>query len=208
MSIIEVGAEAGGPGVGDCWNRIGVNGDGSCPELATHVHCRNCPVFARAARGFFERRAPEGYLQEWAELLARPAEAGPGDSTSLLVFRLGREWLAMALSVVAEVTSPRPVHRVPHRTNRVFSGLVGLPGRGSSRPLRRAPRQPPPGGDPPGRRILGVPGRGGGGSPARPPRPDGPGSVDPVQPGRELQPGRLRLGRGAERRRPRRAPGL
>ena len=125
MIAIENGA-ADGPGVGDCWNRIGVNGDGTCPELAEHVHCRNCPVFARAARGFFERRAPEGYLAEWADLLGRPVDRGTTDAASLLVFRLGREWLALALSVVAEVTDLRPVHRVPHRTNRVFSGLVSL----------------------------------------------------------------------------------
>ncbi len=123
MSAIE-----DGPGVGDCWNRIGVDGDGTCPELKVHDHCRNCPVFAGAARGFFERRAPEGYLAEWAELLGRPVQAGSTNSASLLVFRLGREWLALSLSVVAEVTDPRPVHRVPHRTNRVFSGLVSLRG--------------------------------------------------------------------------------
>src|SRR4029077_5730556 len=29
--------------VDDCWNRIGVRGDASCPELKHHVHCRNCP---------------------------------------------------------------------------------------------------------------------------------------------------------------------
>jgi chemotaxis-related protein WspD len=121
-------AEEPGPGVGDCWNRIGVNGDGTCPELEAHVHCRNCPVFARAARGFFARRAPEGYLEEWAELLARPPEAASGDASALLVFRLGREWMALALSAVDEVTAPRPVHRVPHRTNRVFAGLVSLRG--------------------------------------------------------------------------------
>jgi chemotaxis-related protein WspD len=46
----------------------------------------------------------------------------------LLIFRLGSEWLAMALSFVAEVTSPRPVHRVPHRSNGVLSGLVSLRG--------------------------------------------------------------------------------
>ncbi len=117
-------------GDSDCWNRIGVqgNGDRSCPELVSHVHCRNCPIFARAARAFFERRAPEGYLEEWADLLARPAEASSGGDASLLVFRLGSEWMALALSVVAEVTELRPVHRVPHRSNRVFSGLVSLRG--------------------------------------------------------------------------------
>jgi chemotaxis-related protein WspD len=114
--------------IGDCWNRIGVGGDRSCPALEEHVHCRNCPVFADAARGFFDRKAPEGYLLEWAELLGRPIERGSTDDSALLVFRLGSEWLAMGLSVVAEVTSLRPVHRVPHRSNRVFSGLVSLRG--------------------------------------------------------------------------------
>jgi chemotaxis-related protein WspD len=114
--------------VGDCWNGIGVSGDRTCPALEEHVHCRNCPVFAEAARGFFDRRAPEGYLAEWSELLGRPAEAGSADESALLVFRLGGEWLALALSVVAEVTAPRPLHRVPHRTNRVFTGLVSLRG--------------------------------------------------------------------------------
>ena len=114
--------------VGDCWNRIGVGGDRTCPALEEHVHCRNCPVFARAARGFFQRRAPEGYLAEWSELLGRPADKESVDDAALLVFRLGEEWLALSLSVVAEVTALRPVHRVPYRTNRVFSGLVSLRG--------------------------------------------------------------------------------
>ncbi len=112
----------------DCWNRIGVNGDRSCPELVEHVHCRNCPTFARAARGFFDRPAPEGYLADWADLLGRPAAPASVDDAALLVFRLGAEWMAMALSVISEVTAPRPVHRVPHRSNRVFSGLVSLRG--------------------------------------------------------------------------------
>src|SRR5271170_7391320 len=114
--------------VDDCWNRIGVSGDRTCPELEAHVHCRNCPVFSRAARSFFDRKAPEGYLAEWSELLGRPVGAGATDESALLIFRLGSEWLALALSVVSEVTGLRPVHRVPHRTNRVFSGLVSLRG--------------------------------------------------------------------------------
>jgi chemotaxis-related protein WspD len=28
----------------DCWNRIGVRGDGSCRELEQHIHCHNCSV--------------------------------------------------------------------------------------------------------------------------------------------------------------------
>ncbi len=114
--------------IDDCWNRIGVGGDRSCPLLDEHIHCKNCPTFARAARSFFDRVAPEGYLAEWAGLVAEPVATATVDDLGLLVFRLGLEWLAMGLGFVAEVTTLRPVHRVPHRTNRVFSGLVALRG--------------------------------------------------------------------------------
>ena len=132
---------------GDCWNRIGVSGDRSCPELTSFVHCRNCPVFAAAARTFFDRPAPEGYLAEWTRWLAdsdglrhHGDTEGNGDredggivaqreGVSFLIFRLGVEWLAFRTRTVAEVTTPRPVHRVPHRSNRVFVGLVNLQGR-------------------------------------------------------------------------------
>ena len=112
----------------DCWNKIGVNGDRSCPELLKFVHCRNCPVFGSAARFFFHRAAPEGYLEEWAGLLARPVTHGSVEQAGMLVFRLGIEWLAISLTVAVEVTSLRPVHRVPHRSNAVFAGLINLRG--------------------------------------------------------------------------------
>ena len=132
---------------GECRNVIGVNGDRSCPELTTFVHCRNCPVFAASARSFFDRPAPEGYLAEWTRWLGecdghKPAanQEGEGDledggivaqreGASFLIFRLGTEWLALRTRTVAEVTSPRPVHRVPHRSNQVLVGLVNLQGR-------------------------------------------------------------------------------
>ncbi len=44
------------------------------------------------------------------------------------MFRLGIEWLAIDILAAVEVTSLRPVHRVPHRTNAVFSGLINLRG--------------------------------------------------------------------------------
>src|ERR1700733_11671904 len=62
------------PGDSDCWNHIGVAGDRSCPELETFIHCRNCPVFSAAARTFFDRPAPEGYLAGWSRWLMGSAE--------------------------------------------------------------------------------------------------------------------------------------
>ena len=122
---------------------------GVARSCSSFVHCRNCPVFAAAARAFFDRPAPEGYLAEWARWLAETDDLGPrgemegygdGDAegggtlvqregVSVLIFRLGAEWLAFRTRAVAEVTTPRPVHRVPHRSNRVFAGVVNLQGR-------------------------------------------------------------------------------
>ena len=59
------------PGDDDCWSHIGVSGDRTCPELSSFIHCRNCPVFATAARTFFDRPAPEGYLAGWSRWLAK-----------------------------------------------------------------------------------------------------------------------------------------
>src|SRR5215813_146310 len=100
---------------GDCWNRIGVWGDRSCPELVPAVHCHNCPVFAAASRRFLDAAPPEGYLDEWTERLSTAAQDTATDLQSVLLFRLGEEWLALRIAVLLEVTIPRPVHRVPHR---------------------------------------------------------------------------------------------
>ena len=41
--------------VSDCWNKIGVNGDGTCRELVKFIHCRNCPVYSSAGTLFSAR---------------------------------------------------------------------------------------------------------------------------------------------------------
>jgi chemotaxis-related protein WspD len=112
----------------DCWRRIGVQGDRSCPELAQYVHCRNCPVFEDAARAFFERQAPEGYLDEWARRLAEPVPRTEVSEISVLIFRLRDEWLALETNVLVEVALPKPIHKIPHRSNEVLLGLVNVRG--------------------------------------------------------------------------------
>jgi chemotaxis-related protein WspD len=113
--------------VNDCWNTIGVRGDRSCPELAKHVHCQNCPVFADAGRRFLDAPSPPGYLEEWTGRLAAAAEEAATDAQSVLIFRLAEEWLALPVAVLVEVTPPRPVHRVPHRAG-LLAGLVNIRG--------------------------------------------------------------------------------
>lgn len=112
----------------ECWRTIGITGDKSCPELATYIHCRNCPVLAEAARTFFDRGAPAGYLDTWREILEEPVAEAETESTSLLVFRLGSEWFALPTELLVEVTTPRPLHKVPHRTGNGLAGLVNIRG--------------------------------------------------------------------------------
>lgn len=110
-----------------CWNRIGVRGDRSCPELLAHTHCNNCPVFAAAGRRFLDAPSPPGYLDEWTTRLAARDDTREGDETSVLVFRLGDEWLALPVAVLVEVTRPRVPHRIPHRGG-LLAGMANIRG--------------------------------------------------------------------------------
>jgi chemotaxis-related protein WspD len=114
--------------VPECWRVIGVTGDRSCPELERFIHCRNCPVLAEAARGFFDRPAPPGYLDAWRAILEEPEEAIEADAASLLVFRLATEWLALPATMLVEVTPVRRIHTVPHRGGTPLAGLVNVRG--------------------------------------------------------------------------------
>jgi chemotaxis-related protein WspD len=111
-----------------CWSRIGVQGDRSCPKLPQAVHCRNCPIFSAAGEQLFEREAPPEYLDEWTRRLAEVDAAAPMDTRSLLVFRVGAEWLALDVRSIVEVVEPRRIHRVPHRTDRLVLGVVNIRG--------------------------------------------------------------------------------
>ena len=112
----------------ECLRVIGVAGDRSCPELQAFVHCRNCPVLAEAARSFFDRPAPEGYLDAWQAILEEPAEAADGADTSVLVFRVDHEWLSLPTGALVEVTPSRTLHTVPHRAGTALAGIVNVRG--------------------------------------------------------------------------------
>jgi chemotaxis-related protein WspD len=116
------------PLVDDCWNRIGVKGDGSCPELPRVVHCHNCPVFAAAGQKLFEREPPAECVEEWTSALARKESTVDCDTTAVLIFRIGAEWLALDVRSVVEVSEMRVVRRVPQRSDRMFLGLANIRG--------------------------------------------------------------------------------
>jgi chemotaxis-related protein WspD len=118
----------------DCWNRIGVVGDRSCPELKTVFHCRNCPIYAATGRSLLEREPPPGYLQDWTDLLTQEKHVGeihqiaPVGTISVGVFRLRAELLALPAHLLKEVTQMSVIHTLPHRSNNIFLGLVNTRG--------------------------------------------------------------------------------
>lgn len=112
----------------DCWNRIGVQGDKSCPELHRHIHCRNCPKFAQGAHALLNRTPPTGYIGEWTQLLAQSKETADGFTDTIFVFRIGPEWLALNAHVCVEIVPMRPIRQVPHRSGQIFLGLTSVRG--------------------------------------------------------------------------------
>lgn len=111
----------------DCWQHIGVWGNGSCTELKAHLHCRNCPTYAAAALRLLDSRPPAGYRHEWTQHLAAKISTG-ATGTPLLVFRIGDEWLALGIGVMEEVGESRPIHTLPHRREGVLLGVVNVRG--------------------------------------------------------------------------------
>jgi chemotaxis-related protein WspD len=110
--------------IDDCWNRIGVHGDKSCPLLVEHIHCRNCSVYAAAATRLLDRYA----LGQPPAQQAQAHAGGEVASRSLTVFRLGDEWLALATRHLLEVAPLQAIHSLPHQRSRALLGVVNVRG--------------------------------------------------------------------------------
>ncbi|MBA1203737.1 chemotaxis protein CheW [Pseudomonas capeferrum] len=110
-------------GIDDCWNRIGIHGNKQCPLLARHVHCRNCEIYASAATRLLDRYA---LIQDEHEEQVTLEE--PATGRSMLLFRLGEEWLALATSCLAEIAPVQSVHSLPHQRSRVLQGVANVRG--------------------------------------------------------------------------------
>lgn len=145
-----------GKDVSDCWNSIGVRGDRSCEKLAEHTHCRNCDVYASGARSVMQRPLPPGYREEWAEYFAREEAEQKELDRSIVVFRIGREWLALPAELAVTIAETANPHRVPHRSGGALAGIVNVKGRlypcmSLASLMSIADDQPPP---PSGRRVY------------------------------------------------------
>jgi len=116
------------PALNDCWNRIGVRGDRSCPELSQHVHCHNCPVYTAAAVDLLDTGIPSDYLAEWTRHFAREKPVAELGTHSVVIFRLGVEWFALPVHIFKEISETKIIHSLPHRKNKSVLGLVNIRG--------------------------------------------------------------------------------
>lgn len=112
----------------DCWNRIGVTGDQSCEKLVIHIRCRNCEVYASAAQRNLQRPVDAGYKKEWASHFRQVKSAGKQSDASSLVFRIGREWLALPTRIIVAVAPQVTPHVLPHRSGLSLIGIVNVKG--------------------------------------------------------------------------------
>lgn len=136
-----------------------LGGDRSCAELKERTHCRECPVLVVAAHQLLSRldvdattaitpssagatRAPTsaGAMRAptSAGVLKSPTAAGiaaPGreyeapQTFSVITFDVGGTSLALEAKRIVEVSTTRPIRRVPHRTSAAFLGLVNVQGK-------------------------------------------------------------------------------
>lgn len=83
---------------------------------------------ASEQESLLHRTAPEGYLEEWQHTLADMKDEEVEETVSVLIFRLLDEWLALPTTVFAEVIDRRPIHHIPHRSNKILLGLTNVRG--------------------------------------------------------------------------------
>lgn len=111
--------------IDDCWNRIGIHGDRSCPLLVEHIHCRNCPVYAAAATTLLDRYALTRDDRDYAPGADLQVET---KTRSILVFRLGEEWLGFPTRCLIEIAPLQIIHSLPHQRSRALLGVANVRG--------------------------------------------------------------------------------
>ena len=116
--------------INDCWNKIGVwsNAGKRCEKLDDVIHCYNCSVYSSAGRSLLNRELPDGYGDEWADILASEKKSKSKNLQSVVVFRLGTEWMSLPVSIINEITLLRNIYDIPHNRNKKIRGMVNIRG--------------------------------------------------------------------------------
>jgi chemotaxis-related protein WspD len=108
----------------DCWNRMGIRGDRSCTKLTEYSHCHHCPVYAEAAKRILDFYSLSHQQADISVTSLAQSQA----SESLLVFRLGDQWLALSLDILSAVAPLQSIHSLPHRRSDMVLGVSNVRG--------------------------------------------------------------------------------
>ncbi len=64
-----------------------------------------------------------------APVYEQPSRRPPPRRQRAFAFRAGKEWLALHSRFIKEVVEMGPIHSIPHKSSRIFRGLVNVRGR-------------------------------------------------------------------------------
>lgn len=82
-----------------------------------------------SASDLLYREISENYRAQQTAQVAEAIEQRESEhSLNVIIFRIGREWLALQASVCHEILNPIESHIIPHRSNRTLLGVVNVRG--------------------------------------------------------------------------------
>ena len=109
----------------------------------------SCSVYANASARLLNRSVPADYRAQQTERVSQQQLTGqkpsqkPGqkqsqgqshtqnanaEQLSVLIFRLGQEWLALPAHLCQQILCPIPFHTLPHRSNPTLLGIINVRG--------------------------------------------------------------------------------
>ncbi|VAW87701.1 hypothetical protein MNBD_GAMMA16-1289 [hydrothermal vent metagenome] len=109
----------------DCWNKIGTRSSkgATCERLTDVINCINCDVYIQAGRRLLHREVPEGYLEEWANVISSTNTSEKAETQSAIIFKLQNQLVALPSRILDKVIIPGSVHTLPHNH---FPYLIGV----------------------------------------------------------------------------------
>jgi len=114
----------------NCWSQVGsMSNNRTCDLLFTYGHCRDCPTYLESSKRLLDRPLTDDYRSELTKTYEHTTYEAVKPSQSTFIFRAGEEWLGIRSALVQEVIDMRPIHTIPHKSTRVFRGLVNIRGK-------------------------------------------------------------------------------
>ncbi len=83
---------------------------------------------AEKVRHLLDIAPPEQFQSEWTKFYSAEKVVSPPVTHSLVIFRLGNEWFALATKVFQEIAERSAIHSLPHSRKNLILGLVRVRG--------------------------------------------------------------------------------